>query len=103
VFHIRPEVLHQYVGGLCQSLEHLDAARILQVERERALVTMQVLKVRVLSQAQNIFTFPSRYFDLDDVGAPIGELPGAGRSRAHARQVDNAEMRKGFHDCCYED
>ena len=36
-----------------------------------------------------------RHLDLDDLGAPVGELAHGGRSGAHARQVEDGEMREG--------
>jgi len=35
-----------------------------------------------------------RRFDLDHVGAEIGELPHARRTRAHAREVEDAKARE---------
>src|SRR4029079_18416127 len=36
-----------------------------------------------------------RHLDLDDIGAPIGELAHASGARAHPRQVEHGEARKG--------
>ena len=38
---------------------------------------------------------PLDAFDLDDVGAPIGELAHAGRTRAHAGEIDDLEAGQG--------
>src|SRR5258707_38912 len=38
----------------------------------------------------------SRGFDLDDIGAPVGELAHAGRTRAHPGQIQHRETRKGL-------
>jgi hypothetical protein len=56
---------------------------------------MQILEVRALALAQHVLAI--RHLDLDDVGSPVSELSGAGRPRAHARQVDYAEMGEGVH------
>jgi hypothetical protein len=63
--------------------------RQLEVERHRALVAVQVLHVGAVARAAHALVRidPGRRLDLDDVGAEVGELAHAGRSRAHARQV----------------
>ena len=79
----------------------LKAARALrrfQIERHAALVAMQVLEVGAVARAARTLALLQmrRRLDLDDVGAPVGELAHAGRPRAHAREIENGEAGKGL-------
>ena len=64
-----------------------------QIERDAALVAMQVLEIAGMARAADRIAGlePLRRLDLDDVGAPVRELAHAGRARAHARQIENGE------------
>ena len=92
VLHIRPEILDDDIGLGHQPAEHRDAARIFQIERHTALVALQVLEVGAVPRpAKRIPRFDTfRHLDLDNVGAPIGELAHCGRPGAHACQIENA-------------
>src|ERR1019366_3902446 len=72
--------------------------RRLEVEGHAALVAMQVLEIRPLAWAARALAFLQtlRRLDLDDVGAPIGELAHASRPGTHAREVENGEAGKGL-------
>ena len=97
VLHIRPIVLHQDVGILHQSFQHLDAARMLQIQGERALVAMQVLEVRAPAGPESVFgSVRCRHLNLDDVGAPVGELLDARRTGTDTGQIDHTQVRQGF-------
>ena len=89
LFHVRPEVLDHHVGLGGQPAQHGNAARRLQVERDAALVAVQVLEVRSVPRAtQSVALFQVAWqLDLDDVGTPVGQLPRGGRSRADPRQI----------------
>jgi len=50
---------------------------------------MEVLKVGTVALGGEAVVF--RILDLDAVGAPIGQLPHAGRAGAHACQIDDFE------------
>ena len=68
----------------------------LQIERHAALVAMQVLKVGPFARAAHLIFQPGRRLDLDDVGAPIGELAHAGRPRADAGEIENRKSCERF-------
>ena len=48
------EVLDHDVGLFGQPLEHLEALGVLQVERHRPLVAVQILEVRALARAARL-------------------------------------------------
>ena len=70
------EVLDHDVGLLGQALEGLKSPGILQVERHRPLVAVQVLEIRTMARAARLLAGGILYqgVDLDDVGTPIREL-----------------------------
>src|SRR6185312_1618430 len=80
-FHVRAKVLDHDVGILRQPVQHLETFGILEVERDAALVAVQVLEIGAVPRAAEPAIALDR-FDLDDLGAPIGELPYAGRAGA---------------------
>src|SRR6185503_13068097 len=67
--------------------------RRLQIERDRALVAVQVLEIRTIARPAHVLD--RSVLDLDDVGAEIGELAHTGRTCAHAREIQDAEFGKG--------
>jgi hypothetical protein len=87
--HIRAIVLHQHVGGLHQPLEYRARGRELEIQGHRALVAVQVLHVGAVARAAHALVRidPRRRFDLDHVGAEVGELAHAARARAYPRPV----------------
>ena len=93
VLHVGPVVLDQHVGGRRQLLEDGDALGRLEVERDAALVAVQVEEVGAVRATPPIASSSPllRHLDLDDVGAPIGEMPRRRRPGARARQVDHLE------------
>ena len=71
---------------------------LLQVERHRALVAVQVLEVGAVPRTARLLAagiFRQRV-DLDDVGAPVRELPHAGRPGADAGQIEHGEAGQGL-------
>ena len=91
VLHLGAHVLDDDVGGLHQAHERRVALRRLQVQRHRALVAVQVLEVEAVAVAGDVLAVGRRRLDLDDVGAPVGEMPHAGGSRARQRQVQHLQ------------
>src|SRR5437773_3458659 len=89
LLHVRPEVLDDDVGARRQLLDDLDAARMLEVERHRALVPVQVEEVEA-ERGRVALELLAR-FDLDYVRPSVRELADGGRARAGAREVDDRE------------
>src|SRR5262249_37972259 len=79
-FHVGPVILDHDVRGPDHLAENVDAFRLLEVERDAALVAVQVLEIRAVARAAHIAALPPLgQLDLDDVGAPVRELAHAGR------------------------
>ena len=92
--HVGAKILDHHIG-LPREPQQGRAARLaFQVERDAALVAVQVLEVgTVAGAADRVAAFqPFRRLDLDHVGAPIGELARASRARAHPRQVEHRQL-----------
>ena len=68
------------------------AVRLLEIERDRPLVAMQVLEVGTVARPAHVhLTGRRRHLDLDAVGAPVGKVADGRRTGAHARQVEDFE------------
>jgi hypothetical protein len=53
---------------------------------------MQVLEIRPVPRPAHIGLVEALgHFDLDDVGAPVGQLPRRGRACPHPRQIEHLE------------
>ena len=103
VFHLRAEILDDDVGLLRQLEEDRLAFLGLQIEGQAALVAMQVLEIEpVAPRAGDIAPRLARRLDLDDIGAPIGELADRGRPGAGMTQIENGKtgerQRSDAHD-----
>ena len=96
LLHVGAEILHHDVGLLDHALERGEPFGRLQIERHAALVAVQVLKVAALARAAHRLFHARRRLDLDDIGAPVGELAHAGRARPHAGEIEHGEARKSF-------
>jgi hypothetical protein len=93
--HVGAIVLDHHVGLLDQLHEDGLAVRFLEIERDRALVAVQVLKVRPVARPAHIHVAGTRrHLDLDAVGAPVGEIAHGGRSGAHPRQIEHGKAGK---------
>jgi hypothetical protein len=95
--HIRAEVLHHHVGLGGEPAKGCRSLRRLQVERDAALVAMQVLEIGPVARAPQGFADIQvlGQLDLDDIGAPIGQLANGRGTGADTRQVEDSEARKG--------
>jgi len=93
VFHIRPVVFDHHISRGHQLAKQGNALRRLEIQRDRALVAMQILEVRALARTPQIF-FASG-LDLDDIGAKVSEMSGADRARPHAGQVEHTQVGQG--------
>ena len=92
------EVLDHDVGLLGEALEHFEALRVLQVERHGPLVAVQILEVRALARAARLLAagILQQRVDLDDVGAPVRQLPHAGGPGANAGEIEHGETGEGL-------
>src|SRR6185312_16636784 len=78
------------IGVLDEAPQHLEPFRLFQIERDAALVAVEVLEIgSVPRAAQPAIAFGG--FDLDDFGTPIRELADGGRAGAHAGEIDDLE------------
>src|SRR5215510_13611284 len=82
---VGPVILDEHVGLRSEPLEDVDAARALEVERDRALVAMQVLKVEPVAGEVILVLV----LDLDHVGAHLGELANSRRPGARSGEIDD--------------
>src|SRR6185503_10011382 len=73
VLHVRAVVLDHHVGGLHQARQDLARLRDLEVERQRALVAVQVLHVRPVARPAHalVRVHARRRLDLDHVRAEV--------------------------------
>ncbi len=93
------EVLDEHVGLGDQAQEHLAVGVGLQIERDRPLVAVDELPPQAAAVAwvapghvaQRVTAVGS--FDLDDVGAEVGEVAGAVRAGEHRREVERRAGR----------
>ena len=92
------EILNHHVGLLGQAPEGLKSPGVLQIERHCPLVAVQVLEIRTMARPARLLAAGVLYqgVDLDDVGAPIGELAHAGRPGADAGKVEHGETGQGL-------
>src|SRR5204863_1119443 len=81
-----------------QPLKYFEPLRVLQVQRHRPLVAVQILKVRAAARAARLFAagILQQRIDLDDVGAPVRQLADAGRPRADAGEVEHGKAGEGL-------
>ena len=91
LLYVGTEVLDHDIGFLHHSLERRQPFGRFEVERHAALVAMQVLKVGPLARPAHLILDAGGRFDFDDIGAPVGKLPHAGRPRAHPREIEHRE------------
>ena len=91
VLHLGAHVLDDDVGGFHQAHERCVAFGRLQVQRHRALVAMQVLEVEAVAVAGDILAVGGGRLDLDDVGAPVRQVPHAGGPGPRQGQVQHLQ------------
>src|SRR5450631_3100552 len=92
------KILDHHVGLFHKPPKHFETLRVFQVERHRALVAVQILEIRPLARAARLFAggILHQRIDLDHIGAPIRELPHAGRPGADAGEIEHGEAGKGL-------
>ncbi|CPM74670.1 Uncharacterised protein [Bordetella pertussis] len=98
------EILHQHVGVGQQAAQQLLAGKLRQVQRHATLVAVDADEVggglageRRPPAARLV---AAGRFDLQHVGAVVGEDLGAVRAAQHARQVDDAAALQGAGGQC---
>ncbi len=97
VFDVGAEILDHHVGLFYQPHEGLDPLGVLQVERHRPLVAVQVLEVRAAARAAELLAgILQQGVDLDDISAPVRELTRAGRTGPDAGEVEHGETGEGL-------
>jgi hypothetical protein len=84
VLDARPVVFDQHVGLLDQTLEYRNPLGAFEVERDAAPVALEVLKIGAMTLVERtaVAVLLAGLLDLDDVRAPVSELPRSRRSRA---------------------
>jgi hypothetical protein len=90
---VRPEVFSDHIRAPDELFENFQSIRVFQVQREAALVAMQILEVGAGALAAPAVGHvqPRRRLDLDHIRAPVGELAHRRRAGTHPRQVDDTE------------
>ncbi len=96
--NVGTEVLDDHVGLFCEPLKYVEAPRVLQIERHGALVAVQILKVGTLARSARLLAagILQQGIDLDDIGAPVRELPNAGRAGTDAGEIKHGEAGQGL-------
>ena len=90
VLHADPHVLDEHVRLLGEAEEDALAFLGLEVEHHRPLVAVQVLVVEAVAIA-DVAGAVARRLDADHLGAPVGEVPDAGRPGPRDREVEHAD------------
>ena len=97
MLHVRPVVLDHDVGGLDELEEDRPTLVRLQIQRDAALVALDVLEIGPVAGAAGGLRGVRvlRCLDLDHVRAPVAKLADRGRAGAHARQVEHDQIVEG--------
>ena len=100
----RAEILDDDIGLLGQLHEDREPVLGLQVEGQAALVAMEILEIEPFApRAGHVAAVIAALLDLDDIGAPIGELADRSRPGAGMSEVEDgkAGQRQGSdaHEC----
>ena len=94
VHHARREILQQHVSLADQRLQQLDSARVLQVQRHRALVGVQHRQRQRRPAAHRLARpqwLPVRRLDLDHPGPGLGHQQAGVRTLVDLAQVDDRD------------
>ena len=98
--HAAGEILHHHIRFRDQFARHLQRRRIGEIERNAALVAIETEKGRALAADFRMFIVAGvvasiRVFDLDHLGAEIGQRLRAGRAGNDPGEVDNQQTIEG--------
>src|SRR6478735_1172712 len=93
------KILNQHVANLHQPLEYLQALLVFGIDGDRALVAVQhreveTVRTRNIAELSTGDVTDARPFDLDYVGAHIGEQLRAGWPRLDMGKIENAHSIK---------
>ena len=100
VLHVGAVILHHHIGlGDHAAGTAPCPSGCFRLMRDAALVAMDMLEVRPVPLAAHALAGVDllRRLDLDDVGAPIGQLADAGGAGAHAGEVEHGEAGQRQH------
>ena len=98
IFDIGTPVFYHHIGLGHQAHEHLHGTRFFEVQRHRALVAVDVLKVAALAVGGKhglVGVDPRRRLHTNHVCAKVGEDAHAVGTCAHTREIDHFEARQG--------
>ncbi len=92
------KILDHDVGLFHKPPKHFKTFLVLQIERHRAFVAVQILEIRAMARAARLFAggILHQRIDLDDIGAPVRELPHAGRPGADPGEIEHDEAGEGL-------
>ena len=98
--HARSEILGEDVGLFDEVAQHLLAARVLEIERDRELVSVQqheivAVGILALRRCAAALLATLGVFDLHDVGAEPGQRLGDRRAGFELRKIDDFDAGKG--------
>ena len=98
--HAAGEILHHHVGLRDQFARNLQRRRVGEIERDTALVAIEAEKRRALAADFRVLIVPRivaaiRVFDLDHLGAEIGQRLRTGGSGDNPGEVDNQQTIEG--------
>ena len=98
--HAAGKILHHYVGFRDQFARNLQRRRVGEVERDAALVAVEAEKGRALAADFRMFIVARivaaiGIFDLDDLGAEIGQRLRTGGPRNNTGEIDDQQTVEG--------
>jgi hypothetical protein len=89
VLHVGAVILDDHIGLARQLLENVEPFGALQIQSHRPFVAVQILKIRTVPIHEIRGVVAARHFDLDDLSAPVRQLPDGRGPGAGAGEVEN--------------
>ena len=89
VFDRRAHVFDDDVSAFHEVHEHCVTFLGFEIELHHPLVAVQILIVRPVAAADDLFRIAGDLLDAYDIGAPVGEMPDARRARTRDGQIQN--------------
>src|SRR5271166_4147704 len=95
----RPDICNKHIGGAQQTIERRARLLLLEVERQRALVAVEMSELAgelaaLRAPADGAQQVAGRRFDLDDFRAVVTEIECRGRTDDNAREINDADARE---------